>query len=83
MEPTKTTENRTAYDEFLARFDRQMHEALGMGPRPSEVDTYPRMMTALRLREHSASLRPSLTASRWPSGTGSRRSGSPRRREQP
>ena len=70
MEPTKTAENRTAYDEFLARLDRQ---ALGMGQRPSEVDTYPRMKTVMRLSEHSVSLRPLLTASRWPSGRGCRR----------
>jgi hypothetical protein len=73
MEPTKTRENRTAYDEFLTRFGRQMHETLGMGSRPSEVDTYPRMKTVMRLREHSASLRPLPTASRWPLGRRCRR----------
>jgi hypothetical protein len=32
MDKAKAEENRTAYDEFLARLDRQMREALGMGP---------------------------------------------------
>ena len=32
MEKTKAEENRTAYDDSLARLDRQMREALGMGP---------------------------------------------------
>jgi hypothetical protein len=39
-------EDRTAYDEFLARFDRQMCEA--MGSRPSEIDTYSRINTVMR-----------------------------------
>ena len=40
MEKAKAEENRTAYDEFLARLDRQMREALGMGPplQLSDVD---------------------------------------------
>jgi hypothetical protein len=67
MDPIKT-DNRTAYDEFLARFDRQIREALGMGPRPSEVDTCPRMKMAMRLSEHSASLSPLQTSSRRPFG---------------
>ena len=32
MEKTKAEENRTAYDDFLARLDRQMREQLGMEP---------------------------------------------------
>jgi len=42
MEKTKGEENRSAYDEFLARLDRQMREALGMGPpiELSEVDKH-------------------------------------------
>ena len=31
MDQTKFIENRTAYDDFLARFDRQMREAAGNG----------------------------------------------------
>jgi hypothetical protein len=40
MEQAKAEENRTAYDAFLARLDRQMREALGMGPplQLSDVD---------------------------------------------
>jgi hypothetical protein len=44
MEKTKTEENRTAYDEFLVRLDRQMREAFGMPPQPSggdEPQTFP------------------------------------------
>ena len=38
MDQAKIEENRTAYDEFLARLDRQMRELLRMGPRPSDDD---------------------------------------------
>ena len=38
MDKAKIEENRTAYDEFLARLDRQMRELLRMGPRPSDDD---------------------------------------------
>jgi hypothetical protein len=37
MDQTKFIENRTAYDDFLARFDRQMREATGDGAK-----TFPR-----------------------------------------
>ena len=60
MEKTKAEENRTAYDEFLARLDRQnrqMREALGIGPllQPSDDDKpkrsqWPRSLATSRRR---------------------------------
>ncbi len=38
MEKAKAAENQTAYDHFLERLDKTMREALGMAPKPSEVD---------------------------------------------
>jgi hypothetical protein len=40
MDTAKAEENRTAYDDFLARLNRQMREMLGMDPplEPSDGD---------------------------------------------
>jgi hypothetical protein len=57
MDTVKAEENRTAYDEFLTRLDRQMREALGMGPplQPSDGDKprrsqWPRSLAMSRRR---------------------------------
>ena len=56
MDTAKAEENRTAYDEFLERLDRQMREALGMGRplQPSDGDKpkrsqWPRSLASRRL----------------------------------
>jgi len=38
MDKNRTAASGTAYDDFLARLDKQMREALGMEPQPSDVD---------------------------------------------